>query len=229
MDEMIYDYLIRRGATRLCHFTNIVSLLHIYKSSDGILATDFLSDEIKRINDLQRLDNETEYVNCSIEYPNTWYWARIKDKDPIFKDWAFLYIDLSILKERKVKFSPCNAAKSYGAYITTDIKELDHMYADKINIARPLRRQAQMLCCCPTDDQAEILVYKNIPLNYIIGIAIPSESEANLLNARFQTLRIDNMPSVYVAPDIFSGAWSAMIRNGTRPNEQQYFRGEQNE
>ena len=101
MEVAIFDYLTSRGVTRICHFTSTVNILHIIQSSDGILATDLIKGETKRQNDKLRCDNLLDYVNCSIEYPNYWYWRQIKDKDPIFRDWVILYISLDILKHRR--------------------------------------------------------------------------------------------------------------------------------
>ena len=43
----VYSNLIKRGVTRLCHFTKIKSLVHIVASSLGILATQFIQSDIK--------------------------------------------------------------------------------------------------------------------------------------------------------------------------------------
>ena len=67
----LYDYLIKRGVTRLCHFTKIKSFVHILNSNSGILATNSIPLDVKAQNDLCRCDGNLDYICCSIEYPNS--------------------------------------------------------------------------------------------------------------------------------------------------------------
>lgn len=223
MGNNAFEYLSRRGVNRICHFTRAVSLLHIFHSKEGILATAFLKDYSKRQNDLKRLDNQADYINCSIQYPNTWYLQKIRDKDSIFKDWVILFIDLEILKHRELKFSPCNAATGNGFYISSKFDCLLQMFKNELSIGqRKLRRETSMLSCCPTDDQSEILIYQNIPLIYIIGIGVPDENSASDVDARFKTIDIQEYPPLYIAPEIFDTSWSRKIRQGDRPLEEMW-------
>ena len=226
MDTFAFEYLVDRGVTRICHFTKTVSLLHIFRSEDGILATKFLDEDIKRQNDLERLDNEIVYINCSIQYPNYWYWKKIKDKDPIFKKWVILFISPEIIKYRDLKFSPCNAATGYGRYISSDNKTLTKMFAPQLEVKGSWTRTERMLNCCPTDDQCEILVHKNIPLEFITGIAVPNDEVAQDIIAQFKTLGIDNYPLLYITPAIFDGSWSGAVRRGTIPAERKFLGGD---
>ncbi|NMA69351.1 MAG: hypothetical protein GX958_08030 [Desulfitobacterium sp.] len=63
-----------RGITRLCHFTRSQKDVHILTSETGIKAVDFIEKDIYDVNDPLRLDGKKSYVNCSIQYPNYWYW-----------------------------------------------------------------------------------------------------------------------------------------------------------
>ena len=213
-----YNFLLSKDVTRICHFTKAVSLLHILTSSDGILATNFLNEQQKRNNDLERLDNNLDFVNCSIEYPNTWYLKRVRDNDPIFKDWVIIFIDLNSLKNKQLKFCPCNAATANGKYIDSEYSTLVNMYNPVLNYKWLRKRTAKMLPCCPTDDQAELLIHKNIELSNITGLAVTNEMIAFEVDARCKILNVAT-PPIFIAPDLFETKCSDLIRRGIRPQE----------
>jgi hypothetical protein len=214
-----YEYLLGRGVTRLCHFTKVKSLTHILTSEDGILATKFIPKDIKQQNDTERLDNTEDYVSCSFQYPNCWYWksAKKRDHDDIFKEWVVLSIDLGILKERDFKFSPCNAAAGCGRHIVSDPRRLREVFKEQIN---QRCRQRTMLSCCPTDDQAEIMVYKNIPVSHVNGIIVGNGDSANNIAAIIKT--VGKVIPVYVSAAVCGTLWSGMIRQGEKPTETEY-------
>lgn len=221
---LAYDYLCCIGATRLCHFTKVKSFVHILAEEEGILATDFVKEDVKQQNDLERLDNATDYVCCSLQYPNGWYWKKVKqrDEDSVFKDWVVLSIDLSILKERQFNFCPCNAAKNHGGYIRNDVKNINELFS---TTSGGFKRTPRMLSCCPTNDQSEILVYKNIPLQFINGIIVGNEDSANDIGAILKTVGKDIR--VFISPSVCNTDWSNQVRNGNVPQEIEYnYRGE---
>lgn len=220
--EDLYDFLVKKDVTRLCHFTKTKNLVHILSSTEGIEATAFIKNDVKHQNDLGRYDGHLEYVCCSIEYPNSWYWEklRIRDSNYIFKEWVILCIDLDIIKHKKIKFSPCNAALSNGKYIKGNLNDFPELYAQSLNYNKYRERTLKMLNCCPTDDQAEILVYSNIPLRYINKIIVGSEEIADHINAILKTLKLDL--EVFICADACNTEWSKMVRNGIRPEETKF-------
>ena len=215
-----YEYLLGRGATRLCHFTKVQSLTHILLSEDGILATAFISGDIIQQNDMARLDNQTDYVSCSLQYPNCWYWeeAKNRDNDIIFSEWVVLTIDLEILKSIKYKFCSCNAARNCGIYISDDLCKIPDLYGNPNMLGR--YRKLSMLSCCPTDDQAEIIVYKNIPISYINGVIVGNNDSAKHIAAILKT--VGRKIPIYVSADVCNKNWSNMVRRGVKPFETEY-------
>lgn len=212
-----YEILKNRGVNRLCHFTKLNSFIHIIAEGEGIVSTDALKPDLKKINDTERYDGRTNYVCCSIQYPNSWYLKKVinRDNDKIFKEWVILYVDLRILKNREAAFCPCNASREYGRYINENIGEINSIFNDDV-LGR--KRTSRMMACCPTDDQAEILIKNNIPREYIMGVAVGDEEMANRILAMYKTLKISPVP-VYIAPDVVNGNWSQMIRAGISPKE----------
>lgn len=214
-----FDILKARGVTRLCHFTKFQSLTHILSSPNGVSASSSIRSDTKNVTDSERYDGELDYVCCSVEYPNSWFLRRAiqSNIDQIFKDWVVLYIDLGILILRSAKFCPCNASKGRGAYIDSRMENIDSIFARQMsNFGYP--RTANMLACCPTDGQAEILIKDNIPRNCIIGMAVGNEDVAKRIYAMLITLNVEQIP-IYIAPDVLTPNWSSIIKQGRRPEE----------
>lgn len=211
-------FLKERGVTRLCHFTKLKDLTHIIATDNGILASNAIRPDVKDPKDPARYDGELDYVCCSVEYPNSWYLRKAigRDENHIFKEWAVVYIDLSVLKYRSMKFCPCNAATKRGAYIKENVAEIGELFASPDILRRT--RTGTMLTCCPTNDQAEILIKDNIPFSYINGFAVCCEEDAKRVYSMLKTFDKPDVP-IYVAPDILGTAWSQMVRSGIRPKE----------
>ena len=87
-----------RGITRLCHITKSVNLPHILTTRQ-LSGTDELerSAEGYRPNDENRWDGHRAHVHCSLEYPNGWYLDSARERDPNFRDWIVLVLDVELL------------------------------------------------------------------------------------------------------------------------------------
>lgn len=227
MDNYIFNKEINeRGITRLCHFTRSDSALKILGSEDGIKAVDFLDKDVYDSNDLYRLDGRTDCVNCSIQYPNHWYWKKIKNKNPLFNEWVILSINPAILLLDTTEFCAVNAATGRGAYIKKGYNSFKELFQP---VVHGRRRDCIMLPCCPTDDQAEVLVYKNISRKDIIEVIVQDREQAEKMNIRlYYNLESKNIPkfNFIIAPDLFDGSWSQKVRRGIKPEEVRYLEGE---
>lgn len=106
----------RRGITRLCHFTQSRNLAHILGDCVGILSRRRLESNDLPYNptDPDRWDGCEHLVCCSIEYPNVYYFAKVREQDHLFKDWVVLLIKPDFLWTPGTKFCPCNAATARG-------------------------------------------------------------------------------------------------------------------
>ena len=211
-----------RNITRLCHFTRSKVALHILQSEEGIKAVDFLSEDICEKNDYERYDGRTDCVNCSIQYPNYWYYNRIKDKDPLFRDWVVLLIKPEILVLDTTRFCFTNAAYRSGRYIKGGVDAFNDLFAQQVYGKYARNRTRNMLPCCPTDDQAEVLVYKNISRSDIIGVAVKDEEQAHREKVRWKVGLNGFDIKVIIAPDMFNGSYSMKVRNGQVPIEYEY-------
>jgi hypothetical protein len=216
----------RRGITRLCHFTPSRNLVHILTGTTGILATKHLQEDERSIftqTDLERLDGHQEYICCSIEYPNVWYFDKAKSKDILFKDWVILFISPRYLWLAGTRFCPRNAASSYGRNIREGEQAFLAMFSDAVPGAygKTRSRSYNHLDCCPTDDQAEVLISDAIPIEDILAIAVPTEKQAKNEAVRLQILGVsEDKYKLVIAPDLFDTTkLSQLIRSGKRPTE----------
>jgi hypothetical protein len=220
--DLIRNEIMSKNITRLCHLTRSSKAMHILSSEEGIKAVDFLDKSLYDANDSLRLDGRLQHINCSLEYPNHWYWNKVKDKDPLFQDWVILLINPELLTLDSTEFCPVNAAKGYGAYIASGYAAFQNLFAPAIN---GRSRYRTMLPCCPTDDQAEVLVYRNISRHDIFGVVVKDEDQAEKELIRWEQCGIPKF-NIIIAPDLFSGAWSNKVRQGIRPQEYKYEGGE---
>lgn len=217
-----YEILKDHGVTRLCHFTKFQNLTHIITSEDGILASGAIRQDTKHVNDTARYDGELNCVCCSVQYPNSWFLntAIQKNTDKIFDDWIVMYINLDVLNYRNAKFCPCNASKSKGAYINSNIENIASIFEPVVS---GFSRTSEMLSCCPTNGQAEILIENDIPRKYIDGIAVGNENIAARVYAMLKIYEMEYI-NLYIAPDVLTTNWSPMIKRGCLPQEVLYDR-----
>ena len=214
-----------RGITRLCHFTQSRNMAHIFDDPYGLYSTRTLRDHDMPHNptDPSRYDGCEDLICCSIEYPNTYYFERARNKDPLFKDWVVLYLHPKHLWHQDTHFCPCNAAKECGSYIQNDLPGFQSLFA-KTSPGIHFTRNSRHLPAAPTDIQAEVLVADPISLESISGIAVQSAEQAQreLFRLRLQGISLD-IP-IYVVPEFFDRATlSRSIQNGIRITENLYY------
>ena len=164
---LIQANAMRRGITRLCHFTPSRNLGHIAEDRAGILASKHLWEDEKAVfnpTDLKRLDGYPDYVCCSIQYPNAWYFRKARSREPLFRDWVILLIKPRYLWYAGAKFCPCNAATGQGRLVDEGAEAIRGF------ICRHRRRVLTctdviivILLSLPTDEQAEVLIPDHIP------------------------------------------------------------------
>lgn len=213
----------RRGITRLCHFTKSANLAHI-------LATGEIRDAVTlragtegfRPTDLARLDGYPDHINCSIEYPNTWYLDRARAEDPHFKDWVVLLLDPALLALPGAKFCPYNAARGLGGGINSGFAAFGALFQATVSGNARRTRSARHPDWWPTDDQAEVLLPGPIPLSHVHGVVVKDAAQAELERYRL-TQHLDMgtvLPPLIIAPALFDKyLLSQTVRAGHRPAE----------
>jgi hypothetical protein len=224
----IQQECIRRGISRLCHFTQSRNLAHIFGDCHGLLATQTLraNDMPHNPTDQSRYDGRDDLICCSIEYPNTYYFANVRNNDHLFKDWVVLTIKADYLWHPDTCFCPCNAARNCGCHIQHGINGFNSLFAQS-SPGIPFNRPDAHLPPAPTDIQAEVLVRDPVPLEDMVSIVVKSEEQASreLCRLRLQGIEID-IP-IYVARDFYQRRQlSSLIQSGNRATETLYIDGE---
>jgi ssDNA thymidine ADP-ribosyltransferase DarT-like protein len=195
----------------------------------GVLATRRLSSDERNVyapTDLQRLDGFTDHICCSVEYPNSWYFERARSTDVLFKDWVVLLIDPKYLSDSRTLFSPRNASAEFGRRVMPGYEGFSRLFADKVDGAygKTFTRSASRRLCCPTDEQAEVLVPDVIELKDVQGVVVSSKEQAVNEIVRLRLLQIpsEEIKSLrfLVVPEFWDKyQLSGMIRDGRRPVE----------
>lgn len=199
----------RRGINRLCHFTPSRNLVHILTGETGILATKHLRTDERSVftsTDLKRLDRHEGHICCSVQYPNAWYFTKAQSNEKLFKDWVVLLIDPKYLWQEEVRFCPRNAASGGGVHIVEGLAGFSSLFAGKVQGAygQDRLRQPSHLPCCPTDDQAEVLVPDQIKLIDILAIAVKTEEQARneLARLKYVDVSLEQLRFI-IAPKFF--------------------------
>lgn len=215
-----------KGITRLCHFTPSRNLQHIAAGQAGILATARLSVEERaayNATDLQRLDGFRGHICCSIEYPNAWYFDRVRNDEKLFPDWVVLLIRPDYLWKPSTLFCPRNAAAGYGAAVKAGSESFDSLYAPAVRGqgGQTRTRSPAQIPACPTDQQAEVLIEDQIHMEDILAVAVENPKQAQTERVRMEVNGVNPDLFKFVsAPAMFKKYdLSAAIMRGMRPLE----------
>jgi len=223
-----------RGITRLCHLTPFQNLIHIARG-EGLRSTLDLAADARNAftrQDLERLDGYPDHISCSIEYPNVWYLRQRRKRatplQKLFPDWVCVLIEPHHLWRDDTLVCFRNAAASYGAYVDSGPAAFEAMYADSVDGSggRTYVRGAKPNNC-PTDDQAEVLVAKQIPLADANRVVVADTGGASRVLVGLDLL---NVPSetfeIIIAPKLFQISLSAALKAGHLPTETLWRRGD---
>jgi hypothetical protein len=225
MNSEILTEVDRLDITRICHLTPLRNLVHIATDA-GLLSNAALSEAEKRAftpQDVERWDGHPDHISCSVEYPNAWYYRQKVGNDEIFRMWVVMTLHPQHLGQDGTRFCHRNASASGGAYIRDGIEGFHGMYESPVvgSGGRTYRRTETHLRQCPTDNQAEVLVPRFIPIEDVKTIILANEEQA--ASVYFGLEQIGGDPGRFaftVAPELFQ-PWplSSAISRGVRPEE----------
>ena len=226
MSTELNESIKNKEISRLCHFTPSRNLSHIVSDKRGVLSTANLKVEERAVftaTDAERLDGYEDHVCCSIEYPNSWYLTKARTNDPLFRDWIILCINPQYLALPKTGFCPRNAAAGRGRYVGFGLAAFESLYAQSVAGAggKIRKRSAKLLPCCPTDQQAEVLVPDHINFVDIRQVVIRDETQARNEAVRLELAGLSATTFKFViAPTLFDPyALDSALRLGRRPTE----------
>lgn len=214
----------RRGITRLCHYTGSRNFIQMVTESSAILPTKVAQETgvTINVNDQERWDGRPDHISTSVEFPNAWCLDRHMERDTIFDDWLILLVDPKYLWTAGTRFCGRNAAAGSGALVAEGFDAYSSMFAATVDGqgGKQYKRRGQLLCC-PTDQQAEVLVPVPIPLTDVIGIVFKDESQAKREIVRIQCLGMEfpNMKALIVPEFFDKHKLNSIIYSGRRPME----------
>ena len=185
-ESRIQQICEERGITTLIHFTRIENLQSILR--EGLLGRETLEKRLQEgllklpklfINDHSRWDKHKEAVCLSISFPNHLMFSSIR-KQKMMSDgisdsgWVVLVLDAKVLWELDCVFCTENAASNVVRHDPLEERRkpdvLEGMFVDtyrdtKGNVYE--RQSLQIPNHYPTHPQAEVLVFDQIPSDYI--------------------------------------------------------------
>lgn len=187
--------VVRRGITRLVHFTPTINLISIFERGallsrsaliqlDGILPDLFLRDYIE-VNDRLRLDELNNYINLSIQHPNSWLLRKFRElKKNQCESWCVIALSPECIWYADTLFSINNDASSsskrhgiHGDYAAFCSLFQDNITGGGANTDKVWTRK-NLADCYPTDGQAEVLVKGTISSSCITGVYFETKEEA---------------------------------------------------
>jgi ssDNA thymidine ADP-ribosyltransferase, DarT len=225
-EELIEAEARRLEISRLCHLTPLRNLLHV-ASGEGLKSVAELNECRDPFDqqDLDRLDKRPDHISCSIEYPNVWYLRRRRQGatplQHLFPEWVCLLVNPRYLWRQGTEFAPRNASAAGGRLLRPGFDAFRDLYAAQVAGARGVTygRSAKPPPC-PTDDQAEVMVPKRIPLADANTVVLGSETQAANAAAALRWSGVSSDAFRFrICPEFFEVGLSAMLRRGRRPVE----------
>lgn len=218
--KQVLDFVAMRGVTRLVHFTPLHNLLGIFETralwSRAKIKeyakehNDFLLLDYIRWNDELRLDDRKEYINLSIQRPNSVLFSSFRNRIHDADVWCVLEISPTIMARSEALFAIGNAASSYVKKhgIGKGLGALQAMFADQVVVGNSYGRR---ICTrngvpknCPTNIQAEVMVSGDIELKEITCMCFQCEEHARRAKRALQIAYPDLMlPKIKVCAKDF--------------------------
>lgn len=187
---MLKAAIEKRKIEHVWHFTRLENLDSILKN--GLIPRANLEAQSVStlFNDCYRLDGERN-ANClSIGHPNyKMFWGLRQDNPQ--QEWVVIACIPSILWLKDCAFCYENAASSKVTTIPLvnrkDVSAFENLFSPAEG--KPSRAELNLPDTCPTNPQAEILVFGTIEPQYIIGAVCQSKSRSDELKAKYPSFQ----------------------------------------
>lgn len=169
--------LKERNITDLYHFTRVNNLENILRY--GLLPRDCLVENAidSEFNDDYRLDGCCDAVCTSLEFPNYKMFYPLRENN-LNIDWAVVKLDANIICDMPCAFCWENAASSSESSKPINIRKTREAFLSLFDNkpGYPTRQQCGIPDYYPTNPQAEILVFSEIPIEYFKQICFKDVS-----------------------------------------------------
>jgi hypothetical protein len=178
--EIILKKIVEdRGIEFVIHFTRIENLKSIL--DNGIKSRKKLEKyKMNSIfNDEYRIDGFENATCCSICHPNYKMFYSLRQSNPK-QEWAVIGIKKDIIWKKDCAFCIENAASSNVTSIPIEQRKGKKAFKklfDELTTS-PTRKELKIPDSCPTNPQAEILVFEDIKPEDIVGVAFNNSTTA---------------------------------------------------
>ena len=203
------NFVNSREIEYILHFTRLVNL-------DSILSNGLIPiDELERmginseINDEYRYDNCKNALCCSIGHPNykMFYSLRMNNPDV---EWCVIGIKKDILWNKDCAFCVENAASnsvtSIPIHQRKGLQAFMKLFDEIEN--KPTRNTLDIPSYCPTNPQAEILVFDKINSNDILGVVFQSQQRVDEYTRRYNKNNFFHYHKAFFGPRKDYEHWS---------------------
>jgi len=181
------------------HFTRLVNL-------DSILQHGLINrqqaeslTEPPTFNDAYRFDGEKDAICCSVGHPNyKMFWGLREDYPD--EDWIVIICKAKILWKKDCAFCVENAASSDVTMIPIEDRKGEDAFEkmfDEIE-GKPTRKELGLTVKCPTNPQAEILVFDDIERQFLVAAACETKKEAEELAAEYADFDFAHVRSLFL-------------------------------
>lgn len=188
-----------RGVKYALHFTRLANLPSILE--DGLVPRNELEScaDPPDFNDEHRFDLQKDAVCCSIGFPNYKMFYSLRQQHD--EEWIVCVVKSSVLWKKECAFCVENAASSSVTSIPIeDRKGLDAFHAMYTEVdGKPVRTKLGISDSCPTNPQAEVLVFGKIEPNYILGAGCYYKETASRLASQFGGFDFQHTPGLFSA------------------------------
>jgi len=180
------DAVKKRGIEYVWHFTRLSNVDSILRH--GLISRQELENSgmLSEFNDDYRLDFQEDAICCSLGHPNYKMFYSLRQSNADVK-WVVLAIAPDVLWEKDCAFCVSNAASNEVTCIPISLrKQLDafNKLFEEID-GKPSRAELGISDCCPTNPQAEILIFEQIEPEYIIGAITQDKATETELKTKY--------------------------------------------
>ena len=166
----------KREIEFVVHFTRFENLNNILEN--GLKTREYLEDNEPDaiFNDEYRYDGYKNSICCSICHPNYKMFFPLRQAD-LNNEWVVIGIKKDIIWEKECAFCIENAASNNVTSIPLEERKGKQAFKKlyKEIEGKPSRSELGIAKSCPTNPQAEILVFDNIAPEDIIGVAFQNK------------------------------------------------------
>jgi len=173
-----------RGIKYIWHFTRLENIDSIL--TNGIVPRSTLEDRLSNViyNDSYRFDNHKNASCFSITHPNYKMFYSLRKQNEM-QEWVVIGCAPDILWIKDCAFCYENAASSTMTNIPLEMKKGVVAFESLFYEAdgKPSREELRLKDNCPTNPQAEVLIFDLVEPKYIIGAVCISKNRADSLKA----------------------------------------------